>query len=79
MRTSNKRTKKQSKRRNEVVKSSLSSDEMARFEAFIEAVGATKATYIRKLILCAMDGPEAAALPSGGLPGLAEREQGGAA
>lgn len=71
MRTSNKRTKKQSKRRNEVVKSSLSSDEMARFEAFIEAVGATKATYIRKLILCAMDGAE---MPHHGLQDLAKRE-----
>jgi len=52
---------------------------LARFEAFLEVRGAKKAPYIRQLILRAMDGADGAALPTSGLSGLAEREQGGAA
>ncbi|HNU27168.1 MAG TPA: hypothetical protein PKJ38_13755 [Planctomycetota bacterium] len=78
MRTS-KRTGEQSKRHEEVAKTFLSPDEMARFEAFLEVRGAKKAPYIRQLILRAMDGADGAALPTSGLSGLAVREQGGAA
>jgi len=54
----------------------LTPDEMARFEAFLEARGAKKGPFTRQLILRAMDGAE---MPHHGLQDLAKREAGGAA